>query len=94
MNHLLDLLLSAIFWLIGLVAAGIGWMEGVLAGLLAGVGVTGPTASAILLLVGILLVVAAFRLFGRLLGVLILLFLLLLALHWLLAPHVHPGLTV
>jgi hypothetical protein len=91
MNHAIDLVLGAIVWLISIVAAGIDLLEGLLRGTLAQAGITGPAASLILLLVGVLLVVLAFRLFGRLLGILIIVFLVLLGLHWLLAGHPPPS---
>jgi hypothetical protein len=87
MEHFLGLLLGAIAWLFGLIAAAIGVIEGLARHALASLGVTGELQTAVLLILLVLLIVAAFRVFGRLFAVLIALVLLVVLLHALLGSQ-------
>ena len=81
MTEALHVVLSLIAGLFGLVVTAIATVEDALRSLLTQMRVTGQLQTAVLAIVVLLLVVGAFRLFGRLFAVLILVFLLLLLLH-------------
>ena len=81
MTEALHVVLSLIVGLFGFLVSAVAAVEEGVRSLLARMGVTGELQSAVLAIVALLLVVAAFRLFGRVFALLILLFLLLLLLH-------------
>ncbi len=85
MNHALNLVLGLLIQLFGLVVAAIAFIEGGARHLLSQVGITGPLQGALLVVLGVLLVLAALRVFGRLFAVLLLIVLVLLLLHGLIA---------
>jgi len=89
-THILNWLTGLLVALFDLILAGIAILEGVARRVLASFGIGGQTQTALLALFGVLLIVASFRLFGRVFAVLIGLILLLLLLHALVAgaPHV------
>lgn len=86
MQHVIDLILSLIAGLLGLIIAGIGAIEHVLRQALIPMGIGRQGQNAILLVVAIALIIAAIRLFGGLFAILISVVLVLLVLHILL-PH-------
>ena len=87
MQHAIDLLVSLIAGLFALIVAGIDAIEHVLRDALAPMGIGAQGQSAILLLVAVVLIVGAIRLFGGIFALLITIVLVLLMLHILL-----PGL--
>ena len=85
MDHALNVVLGLSIRLFELVVAAIAFIEGGARHLLSQVGITGPLQGALLIVLAVLLVVAALRVFGRLFAVLLLVVLLLLLLHGLVA---------
>ena len=81
MDHALTIVLGLLVQLFDLVVAAIAFIEGGARHLLSRVGITGPLLGALLLVLAVLLVVAALRVFGRLFAVLLLIVLVLLLLH-------------
>jgi hypothetical protein len=94
MTQALNFVLSLILQLFHLVMGAIAVIEGFLRGLLAQAGITGEAQKAVLIVIGALLILAALRLFGRVFGVLIAIFLILLLLHVLLPGLSGPALKV
>ena len=84
MQHAIDLLLSLIAGLFGLVVAGIGAIEHVLREALVPLGIGTEGQNIILLLVAVALIIGAIRLFGGIFAILITIVLVLLMLHILL----------
>jgi thiol:disulfide interchange protein len=89
MTQALDFVRSLILGLFYVIMAAIAWIEGFLRGLMTRAGVGEDLQKPVLVVVAALLILVALRLFGRVFGVLIAIFLLLLLLHTLL-----PGLSV
>ncbi len=85
MDHALNVVLGLLIRLFELVVAAIAFIEGGARHLLSQVGITGPLQGALLIVLAVLLVVAALRLFGRVFAVLLLIVLVLLLLHGLVA---------
>ncbi len=85
MDHALTVLIGLLVQLFDLVVAAIAFIEGAARHLLSQVGITGPLQGALLIVLGVLLVLAALRLFGRVFAVLLLIVLVLLLLHGLVA---------
>ena len=81
MQHTIDLLLALIAGLFGLIATGIGACERVLRDALAPTGIGHDGQTVILLVVAIVLIIGAIRLFGGIFAILISLVLVLLILH-------------
>ena len=88
MNEAISSLLTIILGLFGLIVTGIAAIEDFLRGQLAAAGISGQTQTIILIASAVLLILAAFRLFGGILGVLITIFLILLMVH-ILVPGMH-----
>lgn len=88
MDHALNVVLGLLVWLFELVLAAIGFIEGGARHLLSQAGITGPLQGALLIVLAVLLVVAALRVFGRVFAVLLLIVLVLLLLHGLVAGPV------
>ena len=84
MQHAIDLLLSLIAGLFGLIVAGIAAVEHGLREALAPMGIGAEGQNIILLAVAVLLIVGAIRLFGGIFAILITVVLVLLMLHILL----------
>ena len=87
-THALDAVWAAIAALVDLVLSALGVVELWLRARMAQVGVPHGLQTIVLILVAVLFLVAALRLFGGVLRVLLIVFLLLLALH-ILAPGLH-----
>jgi hypothetical protein len=89
MNHAIDLVVSAILTLAGLVMELIGIIDGFLASLMSSAGL--PPLLQVLILIGaaLWLVVMAIRALGRVFAVLIVILLLLLVVH-----RIMPGMAV
>ena len=85
MDHALNVVLGLLVRLFELVVAAIAVIEGAARHLLSQLGVTGPLQTALLIVLAVLLVVAALRVFGRLFALLLLVVLVLLLLHGLVA---------
>ena len=85
MDHALNVVLGLIVRLFELVVAAIAFIENAARHLLAQLGITGPLQGALLVVLAVLLVVAALRVFGRVFAVLLLVVLALLLLHGLVA---------
>ena len=81
MDHALNVVLGLLVRLFELVVAAIAVIEGAARHLLSQVGITGPLQGVLLIVLGVLLVLAALRLFGRVFAVLLLVVLVLLLLH-------------
>lgn len=81
MQHASTIILNVAIELFDLVVAAIVLLEGVVRKALAGLGIGGAAQTVILAVVTIMLVVAAFRAFGRLFAILIVVLVLLLLLH-------------
>ncbi len=81
MDHALTVVLGLLVQLFDLVVAAIAFIEGGARHLLQRVGITGPLQGVLLIVLAVLLVAAALRVFGRLFAVLLLIVLLLLLLH-------------
>jgi vacuolar-type H+-ATPase subunit I/STV1 len=94
MSHAINLVVSAILTLAGLVMEVIGVIDGFLVMLMTSAGL--PPLVQILILVGVALwlVVAAFNVLGRVFALLILILVLLLVVHWLMhggvGHQLHP----
>jgi len=86
MQHAINLVLSLIAGLLGLIIAGIGAIEHVLRDALIPMGIGREGQNAVMLVVAIALIVGAIRLFGGIFAILISVVLVLLVLHILL-PH-------
>ena len=84
MQHAIDLLLSLITGLFGLIVAGIAAIEHVLRDALMPMGIGRDGQNVILLVVAVVLIVGAIRLFGGIFAILITVVLVLLMLHILL----------
>jgi hypothetical protein len=81
MDHLINLVLSAILFLGSLVFAVIGFIDGFLASLMSAIGIP-PQAQLIILLVAAIIIMAyAIRALGGLFAILLLILLVLLVLH-------------
>ena len=78
MHQALTVIGGLLIDLFDLVVAAIATIDGVIRRVLAGVGIRGPAQSAILILTSIVLAIAAIRLFGRVVAILIIVFLILL----------------
>ena len=85
MDHALNVVLGLLLWLFQLVLAAITFIEGAARHILSQAGITGPLQGALLIVLGVLLVLAALRVFGRVFAVLLLVVLVLLLLHGLAA---------
>ncbi len=81
MDRALNVVLGLLVWLFELVLAAIGFIERGARHLLSQAGITGPLQGALLIVLAVLLVVAALRVFGRVFAVLLLVVLVLLLLH-------------
>jgi hypothetical protein len=81
MQHASTIILNVAIELFDLVVAAIVLLEGMVRKALTGLGIGGAAQTVILAVVTIMLVVAAFRAFGRLFAILIVVFVLLLLLH-------------
>ena len=81
MTQALDSVRSLIFGLFDAIVAGIAAIESFLAGLMTQAGIRGDLQKPVLTVILVLLILAAFRLFGRIFGVLIAIFLVLLLLQ-------------
>ena len=81
MQHASTIILNIAVELFDLVVAAIVLLEGMVRKALTGLGIDGAAQTVILVVVTILFVVAAFRAFGRLFAILIVVFVLLLLLH-------------
>ena len=81
MDHAISTLQSIIGQLFGLNVAVLGSIRGALRSSLTQVGVTGQAQSLVLVVVSIVLIVAAFRVFGRLFALLIAVLLILLVVN-------------
>ena len=88
MQHAATLVLGLAMKLLAVVTDAIGMVEAFLRQTLESVGVNGPIETLILLAVGLLLVIAAFQVFGRLFLVLLVVFVLLVLLR-----HLLPGMA-
>ena len=84
MQHAIDVVLGLLVGLFALVVAAIAVIEHYARQALGAIGITGPPQTVILVLLLVALVIAAFRLFGRVFAVLIALALLLVLVHALL----------
>ena len=78
MDHALNVVLGLLIGLFDLVVAAMAFIEGGARHLLSQAGITGPLQGALLIVLAVLLVVAALRVFGRVFAVLLLVVLLLL----------------
>ena len=85
MDHALNVVLGLLVRLFQLVVAAIAVIEGAARHLLSQVGITGPLQGALLIVLAVLLVLAALRVFGRVFALLLLVVLVLLLLHGLVA---------
>ena len=85
MDHVLNVVLGLLIGLFDLVVAAMAFIEGGARHLLSQAGITGPLRGALLIVLAVLLVVAALRVFGRVFAVLLLVVLALLLLHGLVA---------
>ncbi|MFT8635690.1 hypothetical protein, partial [Novacetimonas hansenii] len=93
MGHILSLLGNMLFGLVGLILAGIVMIEGVLAAMMDTIGVHGQAQRAVLTIMLIALIIAAFRVFGRMFGLLAALFLMLMLLQALFGDPADGGRT-
>lgn len=84
MQHAADLVLAFLLQFLTLLAGLLGALEGVIRHALASIGIGGPLQTLILVLLGTLFLLAAFRLFGRFVLALLVVFLLLVLLRALL----------
>lgn len=91
MQHAATLVLGLAMKLLAVVTDAIGMVVAFLRGLLEGAGINGPIETVVLGAVGLLLVIAAFQVFGRLFLALLLVFVLLVLLKHLLPGVPHPG---
>ena len=91
MTQALATVRSLILGLFHVIMVGIAAIEGFLAGLLTRAGITGELQKGLLTAILVLLILAAFRLFGRILAVLIAIFLVLLLLQALVPGFSAPG---
>lgn len=91
MQHAATLVLALALKLLAVVTDAIGMVEGFLRQALEGAGVTGPIETLVLAGVGLLLVIAAFQIFGRLFLILLLVFVLLLLLKHMMPGLAHPA---
>ena len=91
MTQASDVVRSVTVELFHAVVTGIAWIEGALADLMTQAGVTGDRQKPVLTVALILLILAAFHLFGRIFGVLIAILLLLLLLQALAPDLLSPG---
>ncbi len=91
MDQAIETVFNLILTLLGLILAGVVFVEHWLRGVLQQSGVSGQTQGAILVGAAILLMIVAFRIFGGLLGILITVFMLLLIAH-VVAPGMLDGL--
>ncbi|MDE8348125.1 MAG: hypothetical protein POG74_01390 [Acidocella sp.] len=93
MTNAINLVMSALLFLAGLVMQVIGFFDALLMGLMVSAGVPPRLQVVVLVLVAIALVVAAFRLLGGVLGFLIIVLLVLLVVHaafpGMQLPHYH-----
>lgn len=78
MNQALNTVVGLFWTIVNILLSAIGGIEQWLRGVLTGLGITGQTQGAILLIAFIVLLIAALQLFGGILRVLIVLFLILL----------------
>jgi hypothetical protein len=88
MNRAMDVVLTLILRLVGLVMAAIGLIEGALRGLMTRGGIDPQVQAIVLVAAAVVLIVAALRAFGGILRVLIIIFLALLLVH-VLMPGLH-----
>ena len=91
MHHTGTSLLSLIGRLIAVVFDALGMVVGALRELLEGLGIDGPIETLILVLVGVVVLLTAFQLLGRLFVVLLVVFVALLVLRFLLPPVTVHG---
>jgi hypothetical protein len=81
MTQALNLILSLILGLFGAIMGAIAWTEDFLRGLMTRAGIPEEFQNPVLIIVAVLLILAAIRVLGRVFGVLIAIFLVLLLLH-------------
>ena len=94
MDQVINLLLALILGLFGLIITAIATIEDFLRGLLTEAGISGQVQGIVLIVTAVLLILAALRLFGGILGVLITIVLILLVVH-ILVPGIHlPSATI
>ncbi len=89
MTHAIDVVLSVILLLCGLVLSAVGFVDAFLAALMTKAGIGGQAQTLILVVVAVLLVVAVLRRLGGVFGGLLVILLFLLVLRW-----AMPGLHV
>ncbi len=89
-QHAATFVLALAMKLLAVVLDAIGMVEGFLRHALESVGIDGPVETLTLVFVGVLLVIAAFQIFGRLFLLLLAVFVLLLAVKALLPGAPHP----
>ncbi|PYD48265.1 hypothetical protein [Novacetimonas pomaceti] len=91
MTHVLNLLGNMLFGLVGLVIAGIVLIESFMAAMMDSVGLHGQVQRVVLIIMLVLLVIGAFRAFGRAFGLLAALFLILVLLQALFGRQADGG---
>ncbi len=91
MTQAMDFVLSLILRLIGVVMAAVGLIDAFLRGLMTRAGVGGQVQAVVLGVVAVLFILAALRVFGGVLRVLIIIFLVLLLIHVLMPGFQVPA---
>lgn len=91
MDRAINFLLALILGLFGLIIAAIATIEDFLRRLLTEAGISGEVQGIVLIVTAVLLILAALRLFGGVLGVLITIVLILLVVHILVPGMYVPG---
>ena len=100
MSHAIDLVVSAILTLAGLVMALVGAIDGFLVMVMSAAGLPPLLQLLILLAVAIWVVIVALRLLGGVFALLLLILFMLLLMHWVMpgsagyGPHPLPGLRL
>jgi hypothetical protein len=97
MSHAIDLVVSAILTLAGLVMAVVGAIDGFLVTMMSAAGLPPLLQLLILIAVAVWVVVMALRLLGGVFAVLLLILFVLLLVHWVMpgsGPHPGPGLHI
>jgi hypothetical protein len=89
MDHAINIVLSAILFLGGLVFEFVGFIDAFLASLMAAAGIPANIQLAILIIVAIIIMAYAIRALGGLFGALLVILLILLILHQAF-PGIHP----
>ena len=90
MNHAIDLVVSALLTLAGLVMALVSAIDSVLGAAMSAVGLPPLLQFLVLIGVAIWVLVVALRLLGRVFALLLLILFVLLLVHWIM-PHPVPG---